>query len=142
MFDLPIDIQRLIFAFDATYRNTHKCILYELEFMTPFWIVHPENISQQYYHTPTFKKNKACLYHKQAENLINFNHQSFPTRTTDLNCWSLFDVCPNEYWRVFKNIEGYKSLYKKLPYNREVFFKKTMGYIPRENVKIHHLIRV
>ena len=96
MFNLPIDIQRLIFAFDTTYRKIYQCILYELEFVTPFWIIHPENISQQYYHTPTFKTNKARLYHKQAENLINFNHQSFPTRTTDLNCWSLFDLYPNE----------------------------------------------
>jgi len=146
MFSLPREIQCLIYEFDGTYRPEYKRMLYELEFVTPYWKIFPINKPSRFndnlYVRQTLfsQKSRSCLYHQQAINLIKFNHKSFPTRTTDLTCESLFDIYENEYWRVFKNIKDYTPLYKKLVnkddskiINLKDFFKTSIGYAPRIN---------
>jgi len=136
MFMLPIEIQCLIYEFDGTYQTIYKCVLYELEFVTPYWKIYPINNTEVHdYHSPNLRIRYYRLYHQQAINLIKFNHKSFPTRTTSLACESLFDTYSKKYWKVFKNIKDYTPLYNKLIdkdgdkiTNKADFLKRLTGY--------------
>jgi hypothetical protein len=132
MFNLPIEIQRVIFAFDTTHRKNYRRVLYELEFVTPFWILRCENLLLRPQEYP-----QTRLYHKQAENLIKFNRESFKNRTTELICVSLLDIYPHEYFKIFTTIRHYKWFYKNLAKDRELFHKETMGYINNKSSQSH-----
>lgn len=133
---LPNEIEQYIFEFDSTRRSHYlypikqnPICLFELEFVSPYWQIIPESMSN----TPCnlareSRRGYDKLYSKQASNLIDFHHNTFSHRTTDLIKIFLFDTKEKQYWRIFKNIKDYAHIHKKLDQDREVFIKEKMGY--------------
>jgi len=131
---LPKELEQLIFEFDSTRRSFYlypikqnPLYLFELEFVTPYWQIIPEclNLSNPCSLESESRRGYDKLYSKQASNLIDFHHGA---RTTDLIKIFLLDTKGQEYWRVFKNIQDYMHIYKKLDEDQEVFIKEKMGY--------------
>jgi len=133
---LPIELEKLIFEFDSTRRSFYlypikqnPMYLFELEFVSPYWQIIPECMNS----TPCnlareSRRGYDKLYSKQASNLIDFHHNTFSHRTTDLIKIFLFDTKEKQYWRIFKNIKDYAHIHKKLDQDRDVFIKEKMGY--------------
>ena len=134
---LPKELEQLIFEFDSTRRSFYlypikqnPLYLFELEFVTPYWQIIPEclNLSNPCSLESESRRGYDKLYSKQASNLIDFHHDTFSQRTTDLIKIFLFDTKGQGYWRVFKNIRDYTPMYKKLADDQETFIKEKMGY--------------
>ena len=123
---LPIEIWRLIFSFDPTYRRFHfEKVLKELKFVTAFWRISyfkPDSIQQSIYNTLNVLDGGLESYHMAYDSCwITCNHHvSYGkpqyyhlhpynlSRRFSARPLCLFDVIPNCYQLVFDKIERRK----------------------------------